>query len=236
MMTGLECCHSYCTTCWTQYLSAKIMDEGASQSIECPEFNCNILVDDQTVMRLVKDSRTKLKYQHLITNSFVQVSFKILFGSILAYLAISCSVIVYYDGALLPTAPMLSRCLPWRPNPSNVGVAIHSALHARKIGMTLSVAIWSKSGSRNATMTQRRPIGSPLTPKSVQPAEQLLKKMEVVTTWFAKIKPAKRTFVGFVLVPGSLTEAPGTTVIGEQHLPACSFRLYSTDYMVFQQF
>jgi len=72
MMTGLECCHSYCTTCWTQYLSAKIMDEGASQSIECPEFNCNILVDDQTVMRLVKDSRTKLKYQHLITNSFVQ--------------------------------------------------------------------------------------------------------------------------------------------------------------------
>ena len=75
MMTGLECCHSFCSTCWTQYLSAKIMDEGASQSIECPEFNCNILVDDQTVMRLVKDSRTKLKYQHLITNSFVQVCF-----------------------------------------------------------------------------------------------------------------------------------------------------------------
>ena len=72
-MTGLECCHSYCTSCWTQYLSAKIMDEGASQSIECPEFNCNILVDDQTVLRLVKDSRTKSKYQQLITNSFVQV-------------------------------------------------------------------------------------------------------------------------------------------------------------------
>ena len=74
MMTGLECCHTYCTTCWTHYLSSKINDEGASQSIECPEFNCNILVDDQTVMRLVKDSRTKLKYQQLITNSFVQVS------------------------------------------------------------------------------------------------------------------------------------------------------------------
>ena len=72
MMTGLECGHQYCTTCWTGYLVTKIMDEGASQSIECP--GCEILVDDQTVMRLVKDPKVKLKYQHLITNSFVEVS------------------------------------------------------------------------------------------------------------------------------------------------------------------
>jgi hypothetical protein len=32
------------------------------------------LVDDATVMRLVRDSKVKLKYQHLITNSFVEVS------------------------------------------------------------------------------------------------------------------------------------------------------------------
>lgn len=72
-MTGLECGHFYCKSCWTEYLSTKIMDEGASQSIECPGSNCDILVDDQTVMNLVKDSRIKLKYQQLITNSFVQV-------------------------------------------------------------------------------------------------------------------------------------------------------------------
>ena len=52
------------------------MDEGASQSIFCPEFDCQTLVDDETVIRLVKDSRTKSKYQQLITNSFVQVSLK----------------------------------------------------------------------------------------------------------------------------------------------------------------
>ncbi len=72
-MTGLECGHQYCTTCWTEYLTVKIMDEGASQSIECPG-SCEILVDDVTVMKLVKDPRVKLKYQHLITNSFVNVS------------------------------------------------------------------------------------------------------------------------------------------------------------------
>ena len=51
------------------------MDEGASQMIECPGSNCDILVDDQTVMKLVKEAKVKLKYQQLITNSFVQVRF-----------------------------------------------------------------------------------------------------------------------------------------------------------------
>jgi len=71
MMTGLECGHLYCTACWTEYLTTKIMDEGASQMIECPG-SCNIVVNDQTVMSLITDPRVKLKYQHLITNSFVQ--------------------------------------------------------------------------------------------------------------------------------------------------------------------
>lgn len=71
-MTGLECGHLYCTSCWVEYLTTKIMDEGASQSIECPG-DCNILVDDVTVVNLVKEQKVKLKYQHLITNSFVLV-------------------------------------------------------------------------------------------------------------------------------------------------------------------
>ena len=36
MMAGLECGHLYCTSCWTEYLTMKIVDEGASQMIECP--------------------------------------------------------------------------------------------------------------------------------------------------------------------------------------------------------
>ena len=71
LMTGLECGHLFCTQCWTEYLTTKIVDEGASQMIECPGA-CNIVVDDQTVMTLITDPRVKLKYQHLITNSFVQ--------------------------------------------------------------------------------------------------------------------------------------------------------------------
>ncbi|XP_055676844.1 E3 ubiquitin-protein ligase ariadne-1 [Lutzomyia longipalpis] len=72
MMTGLECGHRFCTTCWGEYLTTKIMEEGLGQSIACAAHGCDILVDDETVMRLVSDSRVKLKYQHLITNSFVE--------------------------------------------------------------------------------------------------------------------------------------------------------------------
>lgn len=43
------------------------------QTIACAAHNCPILVDDATVMKLVTDPKVKLKYQHLITNSFVQV-------------------------------------------------------------------------------------------------------------------------------------------------------------------
>lgn len=74
MMTGLECGHRFCTGCWGEYLTTKIMEEGVGQTIACAAHACDILVDDASVMRLVKDSKVKLKYQHLITNSFVEVS------------------------------------------------------------------------------------------------------------------------------------------------------------------
>lgn len=71
-MTGLECGHRFCYQCWNEYLTTKIMEEGVGQTIACAAHNCPILVDDQTAMRLVKDPRVRIKYQHLITNSFVE--------------------------------------------------------------------------------------------------------------------------------------------------------------------
>ncbi|KPM11073.1 hypothetical protein QR98_0096390 [Sarcoptes scabiei] len=48
------------------------MEEGEGQSIFCAAHNCDILVDDNTVFSLVTDPKVKLRYQHLITNSFVE--------------------------------------------------------------------------------------------------------------------------------------------------------------------
>lgn len=71
MMTGLACGHRFCTECWTVYLTTKIMEHGQVQTIPCSAVGCDIVVDDQTVMNLIKDPKVKLKYQHLITNSFI---------------------------------------------------------------------------------------------------------------------------------------------------------------------
>ncbi|XP_067120275.1 E3 ubiquitin-protein ligase arih1-like [Centruroides vittatus] len=72
MMEGLACGHRFCVECWEEYLRTKIMEEGMGQTISCAAHECNILVDDETVMKLISDTKVKLKYQHLITNSFVE--------------------------------------------------------------------------------------------------------------------------------------------------------------------
>lgn len=73
-MTGMECGHRFCIDCWSGFLTSKIRDEGETQTVHC--ISCKILIDDATVMRLVKDPQVKLKYQHLITNSFIEVNKK----------------------------------------------------------------------------------------------------------------------------------------------------------------
>jgi len=70
-MRSLQCGHTYCCNCWTGYLTMKIMEEGASQMIECPG-DCKIIVDDKMVIALLDDPRVRVKYQQLITDSFVQ--------------------------------------------------------------------------------------------------------------------------------------------------------------------
>jgi ariadne-1 len=70
-MSGLECGHTFCRNCWQHYLTYKIMHEGMGQTIPCPA-KCDILVDDKTVLNLIDSSEVRSKYQHLITNSFVE--------------------------------------------------------------------------------------------------------------------------------------------------------------------
>ena len=51
----------------------KIMDEGVGNSIACAARDCGTIIDDERVIQLVGDERAKIRYQKLITNSFVQV-------------------------------------------------------------------------------------------------------------------------------------------------------------------
>ncbi|KAI1301586.1 E3 ubiquitin-protein ligase arih1 [Halotydeus destructor] len=72
MLTGLACGHRFCKDCWGNYLTTKIMEEGMGNKISCAAHACDIFVDDQTVMSLISEAKVKQRYQHLITNSFVE--------------------------------------------------------------------------------------------------------------------------------------------------------------------
>ena len=86
----------------------KIMSDGMGQTISCAAHDCNILIDDATLMKLVTDPEVRKKYLHLITNSFVQVwrivPFKILTASTLLIVTAAYSAIGICDGAQVQVA------------------------------------------------------------------------------------------------------------------------------------
>lgn len=68
---ALDCGHEYCEDCWRQYLTIKITDDGDADSISCPAEKCGIIVDDETIVKMISDDGVLQKYQHLMTSSFV---------------------------------------------------------------------------------------------------------------------------------------------------------------------
>lgn len=74
-VTGLQCGHKFCRSCWDGYLTTKINDFG-EQTIPCAQTNCNIMVEDAIIKKLVSNPNILLKYNRLICNKFVKVTMK----------------------------------------------------------------------------------------------------------------------------------------------------------------
>ena len=55
VMCGLECGHYFCRECWDSYLRVMVMCEGRGQSIQCPASHCAIVVDEVTVLQLLRE-------------------------------------------------------------------------------------------------------------------------------------------------------------------------------------
>lgn len=77
-MVGLECGHGFCVECWRGYLRHKIMNEGVALTLPCPSHDCKRLMGEEAVQRLLEEDpngeEIGLRYQRLITNSFVEAS------------------------------------------------------------------------------------------------------------------------------------------------------------------
>lgn len=64
------CGHRYCLHCWNQYLDTKIVD--GTDMILCAAHKCDMLIEDEMVLRLLENEKSKMKFGFDIINMFVQ--------------------------------------------------------------------------------------------------------------------------------------------------------------------
>ncbi|XP_065175109.1 E3 ubiquitin-protein ligase ARIH1-like [Sycon ciliatum] len=73
-MSCLPCGHTFCNSCWRQYLTTMIMELGVGQRISCAGHGCEVLMDEFTVSNLLVSSAVKQKYNFLMSKNFVEAN------------------------------------------------------------------------------------------------------------------------------------------------------------------
>lgn len=105
-MVDLGCGHPYCDSCWFHFIKVNIMDEGLSSNMTCMNPDCQVTVDDKTVLDIIRRKQENIdpveviltaesepkgelaakeddcqslikRYQMLITASFIQCNRKL---------------------------------------------------------------------------------------------------------------------------------------------------------------
>lgn len=185
---GLGCGHEYCKDCWRQYLTIKISDDGHAESICCPAPKCGIVVDDVTVMQLVTDENIRQKYQHLMTNSFIEVRATTFHLSIIHKIifwiffwnnsTITCCVGAHRQVVIWPLKPIIWWLIVKIVHAFVGTVFVSFAVTIHMIQFPVN---WWKAGRR---MTTTKPLNiSQSTQKPAQNVAVILRKMVVAITW-----------------------------------------------------
>ena len=71
---GSVCGHSFCRTCWLQYLTIQITIHTRSIGLQCPMTNCKSLVEEQFIWQILSkdESHVLARYKSLICTSYIQ--------------------------------------------------------------------------------------------------------------------------------------------------------------------
>ncbi|UJR20497.1 hypothetical protein I4U23_023625 [Adineta vaga] len=71
-MFNLECKHTFCNDCWKNYLINQIVNQGLAETIVCPDSECEILVDEDTILKFLDNNEfVQHIYSKIILNSYV---------------------------------------------------------------------------------------------------------------------------------------------------------------------
>ena len=70
MTTSLPCGHRYCTACYTHYAEQKVREEGESRRIQCMKDKCNLIVDEDTMSKILSPTLMH-RYRILLDRAYV---------------------------------------------------------------------------------------------------------------------------------------------------------------------
>lgn len=66
----LQCGHTFCTECYRQYVSSKVVDDGDVRGVRCMQEGCNIVVRPNTMVQLLSDKGQR-RYRELLDRTYV---------------------------------------------------------------------------------------------------------------------------------------------------------------------
>jgi ariadne-1 len=186
---GVSCGHRFCTTCYTHYLAQKIREEGESRRIQCPQSNCPVIVDEETVKQLV-DENTCAKYFELLNRTFVDDNdFLRWCPAPDCEYAIECSIPSTSLTSVVPTVECNCSCRfcfgcgLYDHQVKMIQVLLYFLFwftHVLTLFFSRVFVYWSRNGYRNVRMIQKLQIGYQHIQKNVPNAVPLLKRMAVV--------------------------------------------------------
>ena len=124
-MLRLSCGHQFCRDCWVEHINTRISHQRGSQLIECPA-SCRVVVDDETVLKLLEEGSPRQRYQQFVTAGYVQSNPRLRWCSGLdCSLAISVSEVVREGGEMAVT------CLAGHTSCFSCGLEPHQPVSCR---------------------------------------------------------------------------------------------------------
>ncbi|XP_073122926.1 probable E3 ubiquitin-protein ligase ARI2 isoform X1 [Henckelia pumila] len=72
-VTKMDCGHSFCNNCWTEYFFVKI-NEGQSKRVRCMAYKCNAICDESVIRKLVNIRHPDLaqKFDRFLLESYIE--------------------------------------------------------------------------------------------------------------------------------------------------------------------
>ena len=149
-MLSLSCGHQFCLECWVEHINTRISDHQGSQMIECPG-NCKVILDDETVLKLLSERGGQERYQEFITASYIQSNPRLRWCP-----GLDCTQVVSVSDLVREGRELTVTCLAGHSSCFSCGLESHQPVSCRLLRLW-SLKCQDESETNNWVMANTKP-------------------------------------------------------------------------------